>query len=419
MLKSKEDVCLTIKPELFAIPFDKHKKAEFMEYLLHEKDLPSGIVMDYMTQRLDLESAPEFILYCLSIGLAHIGYIDRTNKWFSESEIRYFSSIKYQRDKLTFPITIPCMQVTHDQWIGAADVQFLMQLRNAQMISYNENAQRTLTKKVRNGDEYWTISLNRYAVNEIREMYSNNSFIPNTITLCVPEYSDANFYYKNNSLVFNSIDKFDISDGYHRYIAMCNEYDLDNNFNYPVELRVIHFSDEKTRHFIFQEDKKTKMSKMDSESMNINKASNIIVERLNHDITGFALQGEISRNNGNISFSSLSAIVDYVFCKHKNITNKDITVIEKRLCDVFNKLCAEDDSYFTHRFEYCELFIIVLWAAKQLDLEHPEAKISDTLRSFVNEENNKLFKNTTPRTAQVNAINRYLAYLVGVNTLIE
>ncbi len=276
---------------------------------------------------------------------------DNLKKFYTEMEIRNY--IKY-KDKISvsFPIEIHCVKINDEQYIGKCDVDFLIALRNAQLINYNKNAQRTLKRVAKGDSEYYEISINKSAVNRIQEAYKQKIFIPNTITLNIPHDVESDFYYDsdNQTLVINSIEHFDITDGYHRYLAMCREKDFDANFNYDMELRIVNFSLDKTRQFIYQEDQKTRMNKSDSNSMDTTRVSNIIVERLNSDMR-FLLKGNIDRNDSLINFAEFSDDLEYVFkLKNKKPTNKELMNIEKRIRDNINYLVETNDDLLVNKY---------------------------------------------------------------------
>lgn len=142
---------------------------------------------------------------------------------------------------------------------------------------------------------------------------------------------------KNKQLVVHNADCLDILDGYHRYIAMSKAYSHDPKFDYDMELRIVQFSEEKARRFIWQEDQKTKMRKIDSDAMNVVKLSNKIVDRINND-SSFILAGKISRNKGIINAAFLANIIDIIYLKGikksdelksvKSISHDIVNVIE-------------------------------------------------------------------------------------------
>lgn len=360
MLKSKLELEAKLLKYCKQIVFNKDKTEEVKNIMFEKFNIPMGFTMDMIAQRVTLSEQNEFVLFCLSYSIYEV--IKTRNivkQFYTELEIKTYSELKYEVDSVEFPIKIKCVQVSNDQWIGVADVNFIMKLRDAQLINYNTNAQRTMTRVAKGKNEYYKISLNNFAVKKIRESLKDNTFIPNTITLNIDDTND--FYYDNNKseLIINDINAFDISDGYHRYIAMCQEKDIDYDFNYPVELRITSFPEYKMKQFIFQEDQKTQMKKISSNSMNMNEPSNITLERLNDDIL-FEYKGQVTRNDGKIPFAELSEIVKFFYFKNTKKEEERITIknAELELRTIFN-LVSNSEDLNNIKFDFIELFVII------------------------------------------------------------
>lgn len=316
--------------------------------VLERFGLPEGISSDILTLRTDAIDYDDKILfymfYCLLYE--HYSHCEQEVKnkiinetlisFFSQKEIDEYLNSKYRKSSYHLPIKWKVIPVAEDQWICSISVRELMQLRDAQLINYNENAQRTLRHMVNNGIEYYKIDLNRVAVEQIMQSYTNGSYIPNTLTLNIPE--DSEFFYNEDSgeLVIKNIKAFDILDGYHRYIALSNLYTLNKKFTYDMELRVVSFGEDKARQFIWQEDQKTKMKKVDSEALNQNNYGNQVVQMLS---TKGILNGIVSRNKGNIDYSTLAQLVNLLYFPNKRKVYKRTDLLE-----------ARDDIY--EKFEY-------------------------------------------------------------------
>jgi hypothetical protein len=95
-----------------------------------------------------------------------------------------------------------------------------------------------------------------------------------------------------------------------------------------MELRIVNFTEDKAKQFIWQEDQKTQMRKIDSKSMNMNSSANIVVTRLNENVR-CNLKGLISRNEGTIPFGELAELVDYFYFKGIS-KEKEGTTCKKR-----------------------------------------------------------------------------------------
>ena len=319
-----------------------------------------------LTNKAYINSIMGLELFCLIDSIDKI--LGETNlcKFYTKAEINNYTKYK-ENNRIEFPIKIKCIKIDNNQYIGKCDANFLCKLANSQMINYNTNAQRTLTRVAKGKTEYYKITLNESAVNRIQKAYEEKSFIPNTITLNIPKEEDCDFTYdeESNLLIINELNHFDITDGYHRYIALSREKTKDANFNYDMELRIINFSNDKTQHFIYQEDQKTKMKKSDSNSMNISRPANIVVERLNEDVR-FDFVGQIDRACGKINFSEFADDIEYIFFKQeKNPSMKRIIEIEKDIRNYINAMVENSPNLLTEGFERIVWFSLLLIAKNQ------------------------------------------------------
>ena len=360
MLKPREQLELYLDNKLAKIGLNKAETKSTVEAIHEAHNINIVHLTNILARRVSLSEATEFELFCLlqNVRGSHL------SEYFTESEINNWATyiIEDKADDI-FPIIIKCVQIEQDQYIGRADVDFFMKLRSRQLINYNAAAQRTMQKMVHGNFEYYKISVNQIAVRQIAESYQNNAFIPNTITLNIPLKETSRWYYNEKSceLVIESIDAFDISDGYHRYVAMSRIRDKNPDWNYPMEVRIISFDNDRTRNFIFQEDQKTKMRKVDSNSMNMNSNANIVVDRINQD-SKFDLKGEISRNGGSISFGELAGLIDYFYFK-KKVFDKPVGLVranvQQEFVDKFNQLIETNQELFTKHFDFKDLCVIV------------------------------------------------------------
>ena len=353
-----------VKEALSKIIFDRDQ-IQKMVFDLHDRfGVAIGDIMDYINGQNDINKADTFMLFVLSTGFDSILKVSNlVNSIFTEIEIKEFSAQKIEAEQLDMPIRIKCIQIKEDQWIGTSDVRFLMLLRDAQKINYNTNAQRAMKRIVRGGNETYKIAINNSAVRKIRDSYERGIFIPNTITLNLP--MDSDFYYntKTCELVIREFKYFDVADGYHRYLAMSQIYSNDKSFNYPIELRIISFSDDKTKQFIFQEDQKTKMRKIDSDSMNMDSAPNIVAERLNRNIM-FNWHGQIARGGSRVNMSDLAAMIRYFYYKPYNpqklrsLDQKFIMETEQKLIDKLNPIIASNEKLINETVDFKTLLLL-------------------------------------------------------------
>ena len=339
---------------------DKTSVKTMADTMINNHGVSPTETMEIITLRRSISEYGIFILYCIAEALSKVDSKIKVESWFTENEINQYKDQRIHIETMEFPIVIGCLRVTDGQFIAVTDLQFFMSLRRAQMIAYNPKTQRTMTRVIRGREEFYKISVNYNAVEQIKEEMERDEYIPNTITLRIPEDSDWFFNEKKNQLVIQEMKAFDIADGFHRFIAMGKIHDENPEFNIKMELRIITYSETKTRQFIWQEDQKTRMRKVDSDSLNTNAGSNIVCDGLNEDPM-FNLKGCINRNGGQIPYADFSVLIDRFFFKGTKKENQRLVVIEtrKKIREFFNQLTEMDTGYLSRKYDITDLLVIM------------------------------------------------------------
>lgn len=364
MLKSKEELELYLTKEIYKFVGDRETPKAIYYYCLETYNIPKSLMSDYVTTRKPLAEASEFILFCLLDAIEVVREHNQSikDKFFAESEIKYFSSAKYNVEKIKFPLKFDMFEIMHDQWIGRTDLKTLMKFRAAQIINYNVNAQRPMQRKVNGEDITYRITVHEKNVSEITEAYRKGEYIPTVITLTIPADSDAEFFYdeEDHSLVVKSIEHFDITDGYHRFLAACRVCDEIEDFNYPMELRISNWSEKKAAHFVWQEDQKTKMNVEDSKAYNMYTDVNQCINRINGD-ANCLLCGEIHNNDSIINFTKLSGALEMLYFKRKMTKRESralIMNVSKDFVENINILCEYDTKYMTEEYSHTQIYVV-------------------------------------------------------------
>ena len=354
-----------LKEYCYRIASNQEKYNIIINYCKDNYDIPVGITSDLISLRKTFSEASSFLLYVLLEAFISIkmSYGDNLKKYFTSKEIEKFPNLKYLEEKLEFPIIINSIQVNDDQWIGTISSKMLMLMRKAQIINYEENTQRVKKRVVRGDNVFFEISLKKKTIEEISQKLSDGTYISDDLTLNIPYDSKANFYYDKNKLqlVIKAIDAFDMIDGYHRYISICKSCDLDQDFEYNMELRITNFDEPKCQRFIYQKDQKTKMSKIDSDTYNPDDLSNIVVTRLNDNPVS-NIKGMISRNNGLISFAELSSIIRYFYFKRKvpkSEERREVVKVTNKLINAFNLYSDTYDDFLENKHTFKELAFLI------------------------------------------------------------
>lgn len=401
--------------EQFAkVIIDEVKCKTLYNYMNDTYNIPRGLVADLASFRKSLSEVSEFILFCLLDG-TNITQGNKeivADKYFTMQEVQTYRKAKYNVEKLQFPLEFRMVEVADNQWIGKIKVSQLMELRRAQLINYNVNAQRTMQRIIRGDKEIYKIALNWNTIHKIEQSFESDEYIPNTLTLNIPtEETENDFIYDDSRacLIINNLKHFDITDGYHRYISICQIRDKDEDFDYDMELRIVHFSESKAQKFIYQEDQKTKMSKIDSNSLNTTKAANIVVSRINED-PKCNLQGLISRNEGLISFGELAEIVHYIYFRSIKSKEKEkvaiINVTKKIIADL-NILTEYDTKYLEHQYSFLELAIIMhCFAEYAMKDAETICRIIDYVMSNIDRIDKRKFYTKQMRQSLINIIDK-------------
>ena len=375
-MRNRDELCKELGRHLHNITNDRKKIRQIQERLVFKFSIPIGVTNDYLTLRKDITDAEDFVLYIFADEILP----SKVETYFTANELKVFEKSKYKVSSLKFPLRFKMVQISDDQWIGKITVRELIKLRDAQVINYNQHTQRTMERVMSNGVEHYRIALNHRAVDAIVQSFKNNTYIANTITFNLP--LDADYYYDEDAgeLVINKSDnfQFDIIDGYHRYFAISKIYNANKKFDYDMELRIVQFVENRAKQFIWQEDQKTKMRRVDSESLNQIAAPNKIMARLNVD-PSFNLVGKISPNEGVINSGEFYLCLNTLYRDEFKKRNEMATVA--RLTEYYknfiNKLTDQDNS-FTQKWDR-KTTIAVTYAAYK---ETPETEVVKRVNEY-------------------------------------
>ena len=363
MYKPKETVEEYLERKLRDIVLDRKISSQYYAECMDKYNIPGGLVADYAMGNKALGEANPFILFCLidciPENMRKKGYIESA---FTKSEIEMYSNSKYDQDKQIFPLVFRVHQVRDDQWIGRIDLKTLMDMRDAQIINYNTDTQRTLKRVVRGEEINYQISVNKKTVKDISDSVADGTYIPTPLTLNVlPETKiDFNYDDKTGTLIIFSVDKLDMTDGYHRYLALSKDYDLGLIDDFTMELRLTIFSKEKASHFIFQEDQKTKMKKVDSDSFNMSNPANIVTQKINES-PKCNLQGLINRATGVINAAWLSEMIKFFCFRSVPKSQQRIKIIQvtNELIEFFNIITESNVEYLEEPYSYKKLLAVM------------------------------------------------------------
>ena len=164
----------------------------------------------------------------------------------------------------------------------------------------------------------------------------------------------------------------------------------DSNFNYQMILNIVNFDEAKACLLIAQEDKRNKILKSVTRTMDSTKPINMIIQRLNDDSRCY-LYGQIGRTEtSKVNSIILYELLDMCF-KIKNRSEVIETV--KYLKEVFNTL-TEDGMFKT---DFFSLAVIIKAASMYKNDSDYINKIEDTITKATNKLNRNEYKKVTKK----------------------
>ena len=145
-------------------------------------------------------------------------------------------------------------------------------------------------------------------------------------------------------------------------------------FDYPMEIRITLFPIYRTQSFVYQQDQKNKMSVTNSNSMNKNRASNIVVDRLNETGNGCNLSGQIKRSGGILEYSALSDLIEYYWFNStkRTFTNKDIAEVMNEVKTLLNTFVDTNPDYYEQYINY-KVLAVYFWMIKEKGISPQQA----------------------------------------------
>lgn len=344
----------------------QRKKAE--KFLEEEYNLLPPIYMEYIIGARDFIDLDENIIFYLVKAVNNI-FSDTFDegKYFSDLEIRKFSNEKYRYVKEEkFPYIIKDIrEVAADQWSAVMDLNTIKDLYDKQLLIYNPNTQRELKRKTRNGNVYYSIDINNASVNDIKNDLLNGFFIPNVLSFNLSiDNPDVNYEIIDNDLIIHG-GQLDIIDGFHRFkgamLAKKENPDLDFRFC----INIMNFDERKACSFIAQENKRNKISKNYSKSLEANNPTKIIVDRINTSPSSL-IRGMIGKEGISvINLVDVFGLIDS-FYDAKKMTRADLLKTANHIIKVIN-LCVENNEKYLDGIDFLDLGIIMYGSTLSTD----------------------------------------------------
>ena len=334
-----------------------------------EFGVPLSDTMDVISDRVSLYQKSDDFLFFISYSLSKNFPDFNLLNYFSIEEVNEFKKKKYNVVG-DYVLRIPCIAIEPNrQWIGSADATLFLKLDRDGKINYNHEKQRVRQRVIRDGEIYFKTKINIKSINQIAKLMLNGEYVSDYLTLDIPYENDKNIYRYDETkkeLIFDNLDSFDITDGFHRLEAMKRCYEKDNRFNYPMGIQITQFSLQRTQQFIYQSDQKNKMSVVQSNSFDSLRPSNEVCNFLNED-SGCIFNKMIKRSGNNtVDYVALSDIIEYYWFgngasekdkKRKDFDRTEILNATKEVKELLNTYATENPEVIGKYIGFQELLL--------------------------------------------------------------
>lgn len=307
---------------------------------------------------------------------------------FTNKEIQKYSKSKFENVTETiYPISFKVLKISDDQWLSTISSKKLFELYKNQIINYNKNTQRPLKEVTKHGIKTYKINKNKQSVNAIKEDLKKGLFIPNCLTFNINMDNPSNEYYvdeENRELVLEN-GQFDLIDGFHRYSAI-TELLLENpdiEFNFGIW--IMNFDENKSCRFIAQEDKRNKINKTYTKSLDALNGDNFssrIIQVLNEN-NNSPFKGKLTRyNDSNINYDDIVITINDNF---KCNTRMEANRLSENIIKSFEIL--EDDNIDITNLNSNEIIVSLVGISLLLSNEIEDKTFVSKVKTYINSNN--------------------------------
>lgn len=307
---------------------------------------------------------------------------------FTDKEIQKYSKSQFENvTEAIYPISFKVLKISDDQWLSTISSKKLFELYKNQIINYNKNTQRPLKEVTKHGVKTYKINKNKQSVNAIKEDLKKGLFIPNCLTFNINMDNPSNEYYideENRELVLEN-GQFDLIDGFHRYSAI-TELLLENpdiEFNFGIW--IMNFDENKSCRFIAQEDKRNKINKTYTKSLDALNGDNFssrIVQVLNEN-NNSPFKGKLTRyNDSNINYDDVVITINDNF---KCNTRMEANRLSENIIKSFEIL--EDDNIDITNLNSNEIIVSLVGISLLLSNEIDNNTFVSKVKTYINSNN--------------------------------
>lgn len=399
---------------------------------LKEKNFTIGEINKIINQHIAVEGM-DLITVCIVLSAFYeVANENKLNpeKYFTEVEIdeaKNYKKIVEEENKDDIIEISEVKQVNDDFWVATMSYQGLAELYKKGQVIYDRETQRNSAIKEFRNKVIETISINRKAVNEIKDLMVKGLFIPNAITFNVLKTGKEEFNYNQRSEKLIIKNGVSIIDGFHRSLAIIQAVAENPNIDRKTIVYFTNFTAEKAKRFIVQEDKRNPIDKRHIKSIDVEKLENVVVKELNENMNS-ELKGKITTDrlliNRNLAWVLNDILADAIAYNFELKSRRDANNVSEWLIEGFNEIVGIYYEEFNDNLQETKdktvlanpsIFVGYIAILKELqNNENWKQKLEDILKGIDfskdneiwNKDNLDMFSNTTGRV-KIKNVSKY------------
>lgn len=389
MIKDRKQVNATITDTLKKNYMQDKVNSTIKDFLYAKHNVDPAFSLGILTGKINVDSIRDEQLFWLCECMEEAYKTKRLTMpvmiedIFTASEISYYKHTKEEKTSKK-PIRFKCMAVSDDQWVTVMSSKDIMRLYNEQLIRYNPLTQREPTVKTKDGIVKYVITIVKSSVKAISALMQKSLYIPDDLSLNINPESDTEWDIVGDEIVLIN-GAFDIIDGFHRLMAISSCSKENPDFSYNMVVNIMNFDTEKACRYIAQKDKRNKINKAYSNSLDTSKEVNTVLTRLNERTAYY--KGAIGRTeDALINWTSFYNLVDYCFTIK---TRREALEVQNYLKNCLDTFIDENPEYIDKKLSTWELAVITRCASHYYKTTDYESAMEQAVQIMSNTKDNK------------------------------
>lgn len=367
---------------------------------LNNRNVLDGDILSIFKLNTPISSLSLSFLYCFTEAL-----FDAIQEFYGKQEhridpVKHFTPLeietaeKWSQEIVTeddkYPVVFQPVIRIQNGWLTAMSIKDINNLFSRRILTYNPETQRPLKRKEVNDQIIERIDINPKSVTKIKNLFLNDDFLSNCITINVLEDSDVQLEYDpSSSSVSIYSGSINLTDGYHRYRGMAKALLENPDLEFIQGIILTHFDVEKALKFIHQEQQHNPIDKKFTKTINPSNMSNNVVTKINEKNDSM-LRGKITKDpimlktgKSLILYSVLADVINLTF---NPIDTKDMLKVSYAVISGLNSIIESNPKLLDKSvdFKYWVVYICLIFSVYSGKFEEDAEDIIEKILPQIN-----------------------------------